>query len=85
MILRQVTAATQPSFLQHAVHIDSEKKRLNVLGEVNRRFIVSPNIDALLESLELAERQAAMDVDKFDEGLMKMETEQEDKKLKKTK
>ena len=52
-----MTAATQPSFLQHAVHVDPEKKRLSVIGEVNRRFVVSPNIDALLESLEVAEQQ----------------------------
>ena len=70
----QVTAATQPSFLQHAVHVDTEKKRLSVLGEVNRRFVVSPNIDSLLESLEHAERQAGvMDVDKLEEELIQME------------
>lgn len=54
----QVAAATQPSFLQHAVHLDTAKKQLCVLGEVNRRFIVSPDLEALLTSMELAERPA---------------------------
>lgn len=71
--LYQVTAATQPSFLQHAVHLDPEKKRVNVLGEVNRRFVVSPNIEALLASMQLAEEQAAMDIDKVGEGMIVME------------
>ncbi|KAJ7449538.1 RNA polymerase III RPC4-domain-containing protein [Mycena latifolia] len=48
-ILLDVTAATQPSFLQHAVCLDLPQKRLTILGEVNKRFVVSPNIDALLE------------------------------------
>ncbi|KAL5492246.1 hypothetical protein ACEPAI_3693 [Sanghuangporus weigelae] len=82
-ILLDVTAATQPSFLQHAVHVDMEKKKLSVIGEVNRRFVVSPDIDALLESLETAEQQAAMDVDKPEEDLIKMEEEKKEKPKKK--
>lgn len=54
-----------------------EKKKLSVLGEVNRRFVVSPDIDALLESLEIAEQQAAMDVDKVVEDLIKVEEKKE--------
>lgn len=53
----QVTAATQPSFLQHAVYHDEDKKRLVVLGEVNRRFIVSPDIDVLLEDMLVVEEK----------------------------
>lgn len=60
-----MTAATQPSFLQHAVHLDMEKKRLCVLGELNRRFIVSPNIDTLIESLEASNRLSPMDIDEM--------------------
>jgi DNA-directed RNA polymerase III subunit RPC4 len=47
----QVVAATQSSFLQHAVHMDLPKKRLSLLGEVNKRFVVSPNIDVLLDAM----------------------------------
>lgn len=67
-----MTAATQPSFLQHAVHVDMEKKRLCVLGEVNRRFIASPNIDALLEQLERADMGSSAST--LGDGLIAMDT-----------
>jgi DNA-directed RNA polymerase III subunit RPC4 len=31
------------------------KKTMTVLGEVNRRFIVSPDVDVLLEQVDTAE------------------------------
>ncbi|KAF8638950.1 hypothetical protein AX16_010424 [Volvariella volvacea WC 439] len=51
-ILLDVQAATQPSFLQHAVYFDQQDRRIILLGEVNKRFVVSPDVDALLNSLE---------------------------------
>ncbi|KLO11606.1 hypothetical protein SCHPADRAFT_463611 [Schizopora paradoxa] len=70
--LLDVTAATQPSFLQHAVHVDVQNKKLCVLGEVNRRFVVSPNLDALIEQLEMADRgEQGLDIS---EGLITMDT-----------
>ncbi|QRV89027.1 DNA-directed RNA polymerase III subunit C4 [Ceratobasidium sp. AG-Ba] len=56
-IVMEVTAATQPSFLQHAVCLDDAKNRLVVLGEVNRRFIVSPDVDLLLEDMVIQEEK----------------------------
>ncbi|KAJ7504555.1 RNA polymerase III RPC4-domain-containing protein [Mycena galericulata] len=56
-ILLDVTAATQPSFLQHAVCLDLSQKRLTVLGEVNKRFVVSPDIETLLTAMEVSERR----------------------------
>jgi hypothetical protein len=53
----QVTPATQPTFLQHAIHLDTAKKHITVLGEVNRRFVVSPDMNALLEELEEEEKR----------------------------
>ena len=53
-----MSAATQPSFLQHAVYVDTQEKRLCVLGAVNRRFVVAPDIDNLLAAMEEAERPA---------------------------
>ncbi|KAI0954065.1 hypothetical protein AcW1_006665 [Taiwanofungus camphoratus] len=70
-IVMDVTAATQPSFLQQAVYADSTNKRLCVLGEVNRRFIVSPDVEALLTSMELSEQPAALELG---EGLIAMDT-----------
>ncbi|KAF9457529.1 RNA polymerase III RPC4-domain-containing protein [Collybia nuda] len=55
-ILLDVTAATQPSFLQHAVCLNIAGKRLSVLGEVNKRFSVSPNVEALLAAMDEADR-----------------------------
>jgi len=54
-MLMDVTAATQPSFLQHAVFLDPAAKKMHVLGEVNRRFVVSPDVDKLLEEMGKAE------------------------------
>lgn len=51
-----MTAATQPSFLQLAAFLDLPNKRLNVLGEVNKRFVVSPNVETLLEAMNVAEK-----------------------------
>ncbi|KAJ7043410.1 RNA polymerase III RPC4-domain-containing protein [Mycena alexandri] len=56
-MLLDVTAATQPSFLQHAVCLDLPQKRLTILGEVNKRFVVSPDIDTLLTAMEVSERK----------------------------
>ncbi|KAH8093816.1 RNA polymerase III RPC4-domain-containing protein [Cristinia sonorae] len=70
-ILLDVTAATQPSFLQHAVYMDPENKRMCVLGEVNRRFIVSPNLQTLLESMLMSEQPPPSELD--DDGLIRMD------------
>ncbi|CCM02436.1 uncharacterized protein FIBRA_04535 [Fibroporia radiculosa] len=70
-IVMDVTAATQPSFLQQAVFVDAANKRLCVLGEVNRRFIVTPNIETLLSSMELAEQPVPPELG---EGLLTIDT-----------
>ncbi|KAG2011563.1 hypothetical protein CC2G_011665 [Coprinopsis cinerea AmutBmut pab1-1] len=58
-ILLDVNPATQPSFLQQVVHVDHiHEKRISVLGEINKQFVVSPNVEALLEALDKADRMA---------------------------
>ena len=52
--------------------MDPTEKRLCVLGEVNRRFIVSPDIDTLLSALEQAEQPQAPELEV--EGLISMDT-----------
>jgi len=59
----QVNAATQPSFLQQAVHLDMANKQLTVLGEINKQFVVSPDIDSLLNTITRKEA-AAEDADR---------------------
>ena len=66
----QVNAATQPSFLQHAAYLNSEEKRLCVLGHVNRKFVLSPDIDTLLTAMEQAEQPQDPEM----EGLISMGT-----------
>jgi len=68
-----VTAATQPSFLQQAVHVDRSTKDLRVLGEVSRRFVVTPNIDSLLVAMVEADETAAATKPEMD-GLLSMDT-----------
>ncbi|KAF8892109.1 RNA polymerase III RPC4-domain-containing protein [Infundibulicybe gibba] len=70
-ILLDVNAATQPSFLQHAVHLDKKEKCLTVLGEVNKRFVVSPDVDALLASMEKSSAQLGLD---GEQDLIRMDT-----------
>ena len=69
----QVTAATQPSFLQQAVHVDRSTKDLRVLGEVSRRFVVTPDIDSLLVAVAQADETAAATKPEMD-GLLSMDT-----------
>ncbi|KAH9004726.1 RNA polymerase III RPC4-domain-containing protein [Lactarius hatsudake] len=71
-ILLDVTAATQSSFLQQAVHVDRATKNLRVLGEVGRRFVATPDIDSLLEAMTQADEAAIAKVET--EGLLPMDT-----------
>ena len=68
-----MTAATQPSFLQHAVYLEPTNKRLCVIGEVNRGFDVSPDIDALLAAMELQDRPPSPAFE-LGNGLLTMDT-----------
>ncbi|KAG9099656.1 hypothetical protein FS749_000718 [Ceratobasidium sp. UAMH 11750] len=76
-IVMEVAAATQPSFLQHAVYFDDAKNRLVVLGEVNRRFIVSPDVDLLLDDMLIQEekekKRQAEEAKARDEALIRMD------------
>ncbi|KAJ2919503.1 hypothetical protein MD484_g932, partial [Candolleomyces efflorescens] len=73
-IVLDVNPATQPSFLQQAIYLDRNEKRLSVLGEVNKQFVASPDVDVLLQALEEADNnQLASDAILFEgEKLIKM-------------
>ncbi|KAF8269850.1 RNA polymerase III RPC4-domain-containing protein [Lactarius quietus] len=71
-ILLDVTAGTQSSFLQQAVHVDPASKNLRVLGEVGRRFVVTPDIDSLLEAMTQADEAAIAKIET--ESLIPMDT-----------
>lgn len=63
-ILLDVVPATQPAFLQQAVYLNAERKQLIVLGEVNKRFSVCPDIDTLLTALEQADKSPSVPLKK---------------------
>jgi len=67
-MLLDVNTVTQPSFLQQAVYQDTKERDIVVVGEVNKQFVVSPNVDALLETLQIEEAKSHS----F-EGLIKMD------------
>lgn len=67
-----MNAATQPSFLQQAVYLDKAGKRLTVIGEVNKQFIVSPDVDTLLAAMEEADKR--LPVIDGEENMIKMDT-----------
>ncbi|THU99158.1 hypothetical protein K435DRAFT_720095 [Dendrothele bispora CBS 962.96] len=70
-IVLDVTAATQPSFLQHAVHVDLEEKSMSVLGEVNKRFAVAPDVDVLLNAMQTFDARPSLL--EGEENLIKMD------------
>ncbi|KAH8832588.1 RNA polymerase III RPC4-domain-containing protein [Flagelloscypha sp. PMI_526] len=74
-ILLEVNAATQPSFLQQATFLDMENKELVVLGEVNKQFIVSPDVDTLLTAMENAEQKPIKPQFEGEEMLISMDTD----------
>ena len=70
----QVTGSTQPTFLQHVTYVDPENKRLCVLGEIYRRFAVSPDVEALLDRIEIAGKEQVVDDLGDLDGMIVMDT-----------
>lgn len=50
-----------------------ENKRLHVMGEVNKRFVVSPDLDTLLHAMELRDQAEANAMSIDDVNLIRME------------
>ena len=50
-----------------------EKKRLHVMGEVNKRFVVSPDLDTLLHAMELRDQTEANAMSIDDMNLIRMD------------
>jgi len=79
----QVRPGVPPTFLQHIVHLGGKDKAATVLGEIHKQYVVTPDIDRLLDELfknggktpdDLAEerRRGSARV-KIEEGLVKVE------------
>jgi DNA-directed RNA polymerase III subunit RPC4 len=82
--LAQVNSGVPATFLQQLVHLDAPTKSTTVLGEINKHFVVTPDVDRLLQELyssggvtpgdreaEQRKRALAMGV-KLEPGLMRM-------------
>jgi DNA-directed RNA polymerase III subunit RPC4 len=50
-----VSPGVATTFIQQLVHIDKHKKNATVLGEVNKSFVMTPDIDNLLDRLRLSD------------------------------
>ena len=46
-----MSPGVETTFLQQLVHMDSKAKSAVVLGEVNKNYVVTPDVDRLLQDL----------------------------------
>ncbi|KAE9406994.1 hypothetical protein BT96DRAFT_874956 [Gymnopus androsaceus JB14] len=74
-ILLDVNAGTQASFLQQAVHLDLNENRLAVLGEITKHFIVTPDVDVLLNAMDAAESSNPGPAVEGEENMIRMDVE----------
>ena len=72
LFLLQVNAAIQPNFFQQAVYLHRKDKRIIVIGDVNKRFVVSPDVATLLTAMDEVDRAPGPSVDN-EENLIKMD------------
>ncbi|WVF68825.1 hypothetical protein IAT40_003598 [Kwoniella sp. CBS 6097] len=50
-IVMNVTPGLPATFIQHLVHLDGKSKSAQILGEVHKNYVVTPDIDRLLQEL----------------------------------
>nr|ADE10081.1 RNA pol Rpc4 [Tremella fuciformis] len=84
-IVMNVIPGANDHFLSHLVHIDKPHKSATVLGEVFRQYHLEPDVDSLLQQLQMhngetpgdkaAELQKLKAAVKLEKGLVKMENE----------
>jgi hypothetical protein len=49
----QVSPGVPTTFVQQLVHMDHHRRNATVLGEVNKNFVMTPDIDRLLDELRM--------------------------------
>ncbi|WWC93125.1 uncharacterized protein L201_008092 [Kwoniella dendrophila CBS 6074] len=83
-IVMNVTPGLPTTFIQHLVHLDLKEKNVHVLGEVHKNYIVTPDIDRLLEDLYINGGQTPGEIDAErrrklirDRGLVQMKKERD--------
>ncbi|WVQ96365.1 hypothetical protein IAU59_003470 [Kwoniella sp. CBS 9459] len=50
-IVMNVTPGLPATFIQHLVHLDGKSKSAQILGEIHKNYVVTPDIDRLLQEL----------------------------------
>ncbi|KAK6909021.1 hypothetical protein I203_103031 [Kwoniella mangroviensis CBS 8507] len=83
-IVMNVTPGLPTTFIQHLVHLDDKTKSAHVLGEVHKNYVVTPDIDRLLEDLYINGGKTPGEVDAErrrrlirEKGLMPMKRERD--------
>ena len=49
----KVSPGVPTTFVQQLVHMDHHRRNATVLGEVNKNFVMTPDIDRLLDELRM--------------------------------
>jgi len=53
-IVMELTGGSQSSFLQQVMILDGEQQKATTLGELHRKFVVSPEIESMLNDVDIA-------------------------------
>jgi DNA-directed RNA polymerase III subunit RPC4 len=53
-IVMEVTGGSQSSFLQQVMILNGEEKKATTLGELHRKFVVAPEIESMLNDVDIA-------------------------------
>ncbi|KAK4683526.1 DNA-directed RNA polymerase III subunit RPC4, partial [Tremellales sp. Uapishka_1] len=83
-VVMNVSSGVPATFLQQLVHVDQPSKAAVVLGEVHKQYVVTPDIDRLLNDLylnggitpgdkEIEERRRFEKIVKAEKGLIRMD------------
>lgn len=50
-LYKQVSPAVSTAFVQQIVHMDKPKRNATVLGQVDKSFVMTPDVDRLLNEI----------------------------------
>lgn len=59
-LVMDVTGGSQSSFLQQILIMDPQQQKATTIGEIDRKFVVAPEISSMLDDAVLAESEANM-------------------------
>lgn len=75
----QVTPGVPTSFVQQVVHLDKNEKKASLLGEIHKSYVMTPDVDRLLEQLRLNDGKVPGETDPnadhSADGLVRMKNE----------